>query len=70
MLSLQALRDMKSITAGFLSQSAENATFRLSPHGQKVRVAQLQNEIAPEQLLIRYEQGFEKREKKIRKKRI
>ena len=29
-----------------------------------IRVARLQNEIAPEKLLIRYEKGFEKRAKR------
>ena len=33
-----------------------------------VRVAHLQNEIAPNKKWIRYEEGFEKHEKKMRKK--
>ena len=32
------------------------------------RVARLQNETAPEKKLLRYEKGFEKREKKTRKR--
>ena len=38
--------------------------WRTSGKQQVVRAARLQNEIAPEKLLNRYEKRFEKREKK------